>query len=140
MYGVDPLFPHQIKVVGSAEQSNQTVGVCSPYSEGESERLDVDLDVVVADQDCKRVNGGSGDEPGIEAARRLADQRDGCSAEGGEREIVGQFIQGFGWCGGVSPEDEHGGDKWGRGVRGGNRLEERDSGLREAIDEDCDLI
>lgn len=76
MYGVDPLFPRQIKVVRSGEESNQAVGVRSPHPESEIDRLGVDLDVVVADQDGDRVDGGSGEEPGIEAARRLADQGD----------------------------------------------------------------
>ena len=42
--------------------------------------------------------------------------------------------------GGVSPEDEDRGYERGEGVRGGEGLEERDAGLREAVDEDRDLV
>lgn len=46
----------------------------------------------------------------------------------------------MGRSGGVSPENEHGGDKRRGGVRGGEGLEERDAGLGIAVDQYRDLV
>lgn len=53
---------------------------------------------------------------------------------------MGQSVKDTWRCGGVAPEDEHGGHDGGEGVRSGQGLEERDSGLREAVHEDREFV
>ena len=130
---VDPLPPVQIEVMGPREESHKPIRVFLPHAKREFQRLWVHLHVVVADQ-----NGVGGDvarareEAVVEAGGGLGEKWDGRGGRG-YGEVASQLAKNTWRRGGVSPEDEHGGDNGGEGVGDSQRMEEGDARLRETV-------
>jgi len=75
----------------------------------------------------------------VEAGGGLGEKRDGRGGRG-KGEVAGQLAKNTWRCGGISPEDEHGGDNGGEGVGDGQGMEEGDARLREAVHQNGHLV